>query len=114
MYTLKFDEDLCSTCPTCDCLVKCQYMGLEVDEAKDEMMKIIRGDDSPVLQDCVTCYGCEEYCRRGNHPFYLITERREEKGVGRTEILFGLIMAVAALSGMWAAVSLLISWSLAS
>jgi hypothetical protein len=56
-------------------------MGLEVDEAKDEMMKIIRGEDSCVLQDCVTCYGCEEYCRRGNHPFYLITERREQKGI---------------------------------
>ena len=81
MYTLKFDEDLCRTCPTCDCLVKCQYMDLEADEARDEMMKIIRGDDSPVLQDCVTCYGCEEYCRRGNHPFYLITERREQKGI---------------------------------
>jgi len=81
MYTLKFDEDLCRTCPTCDCLVKCQYIDLEADEARDEMMKIIRGEDSPVLQDCVTCYGCEEYCRRGNHPFYLITERREEKGI---------------------------------
>ena len=43
-----------------------------------------------------------------------IEEKREEKGVGRTEILFGLIMAVAALSGIWATVSLLISWTLAS
>jgi len=81
MYTLKFDEDLCRTCPTCDCLVKCQYMDLEADQAKHEIMKIFRGEDSFVLQDCVTCYGCEEYCRRGNHPFYLITERREQKGI---------------------------------
>ena len=81
MYTLKFDEDLCRTCPTYDCLVKCQYMDLEADEAKDEMMKIIKGEDSSVLRDCVTCYGCEEYCRRGNHPFYLLTERREEKSI---------------------------------
>jgi Fe-S oxidoreductase len=29
----------------------------------------------------VTCYACEEYCPFGNHPFYLITERREEKGI---------------------------------
>jgi ferredoxin len=81
MYRLKFDENLCKTCPTCDCLVKCQYMDLKVDEAKEEMIKIINGDDSFVLQDCITCYGCEEYCTRGNHPFYLITERREEKGI---------------------------------
>jgi Fe-S oxidoreductase len=46
-----------------------------------EMMKIIKGGDSSVLRDCKTCYGCEEYCPWGNHPFYLITERREEKGM---------------------------------
>jgi Fe-S oxidoreductase len=81
MYSLKFHESLCKTCPTCDCLVKCQFLHLEKNEAKEEIMKIIKGEDSFVLQDCVTCYGCEEYCKRGNHPFYLITERREEKGI---------------------------------
>lgn len=81
MYTLKFDEDLCKTCPTCDCLVMCQYMDLDVAKAKEEIIKIAEGEDSFVLQDCVTCYGCEEYCKKGNHPFYLITERREEKGI---------------------------------
>jgi hypothetical protein len=81
MYELKFDENLCKTCPTGDCLVKCQYMDLEKNEAIEEMVKISKGEDSFVLHDCVTCYGCEEYCKRGNHPFYLITERREEKGI---------------------------------
>jgi Fe-S oxidoreductase len=45
------------------------------------MGKIIRGKDSFVLDDCVGCYACEEYCQMGNHPFYLIVERQEEKGV---------------------------------
>ena len=81
MYTLKFDEDICATCPTSDCLVKCQYINIDKDTAHNEMMKIIKGEDSFILQDCVTCYACEEYCKRGNHPFYLITERREEKGI---------------------------------
>jgi Fe-S oxidoreductase len=48
-------------------------------EAHAEIMKIIRGKDSRVLHECVTCYACEEYCKRGNHPYYLICERREEK-----------------------------------
>ena len=81
MYTLKFDANLCKICPTCDCLVLCQYMDLDIDKAKEEIMKISEGEDSFVLQDCVTCYGCEEYCKRGNHPFYLITERRQQKGI---------------------------------
>ena len=81
MSALRFNEDLCKTCPTCDCLVKCQYMDFSVDEAREAMIRIYEGEDSFVLQDCVTCYGCEEYCRRGNHPFYLITEKRQEKGI---------------------------------
>ena len=81
MYELKFDENVCATCTTSDCLVKCQYIQLDKEQAHEEMMKIVKGEDSFVLQDCTTCYACEEYCKRGNHPFYLITERREEKGI---------------------------------
>jgi Fe-S oxidoreductase len=81
MYALKFDENVCATCPSADCLLKCQYMEFEKDEAHEEMMKVVKGEDSRVLHDCVTCYACEEYCKRGNHPFYLIGERREEKGI---------------------------------
>jgi Fe-S oxidoreductase len=78
---LQFDENICAACPTVDCLVKCQYMTFTRDEAHGEIMKVVRGEDSPVLQECRTCYACEEYCRRGNHPFYLISERREEKDI---------------------------------
>ena len=78
MFELKFDERKCSACQTCDCLTKCQYMDLDIDTAKTEMRKIINGEDSFVLHDCVTCYACEEYCKMGNHPFYLIVERQEE------------------------------------
>lgn len=81
MYELKFDEKLCATCPSPDCLLKCQYMKFDKNEAHREIMKVVKGEDSRVLRDCVTCYACEEYCRRGNHPYYLICERREEKGI---------------------------------
>jgi Fe-S oxidoreductase len=81
MYTLKFDESLCASCPTVDCFVKCQYMDLGMEQAKSEIMKLAKGEDCLPLHDCVTCYGCEEYCKRGNHPFYLITEMRERKGI---------------------------------
>ncbi|MBW1819866.1 MAG: (Fe-S)-binding protein [Deltaproteobacteria bacterium] len=81
MYTLKHDEAVCAACPSPDCLLKCQYMDLDKDQAHEEMMKVVRGEDSLVLQQCMTCYACEEYCKRGNHPYYLICERREEKDI---------------------------------
>lgn len=81
MYELRFDEKKCLNCRTCDCLTKCQYIDIDRDAAKVEMKKIINGEDSFVLHQCVTCYACEEYCRKGNHPFYLIVERQEELGI---------------------------------
>lgn len=82
MYALNFKEKVCASCPSADCLLKCQYMSFTGhDEAQAEMLKVVRGEDSRIFQDCVTCYACEEYCQRGNHPFYLISERREEKGL---------------------------------
>lgn len=77
MYELKFDVKKCYRCTTQACLTRCQYMEIDRDTAKQEIMKIAQGRDSFVLHDCVTCYACEEYCPMGNHPFYLIAEQQE-------------------------------------
>jgi len=81
VYSLQFDEKLCTECETYDCLTRCQYINLSLDEAKVERWKIIRGEASRVLTECSTCYACEEYCRYGNHPFYQIVELQEAKGI---------------------------------
>ncbi|HEY32078.1 MAG TPA: (Fe-S)-binding protein [Dehalococcoidia bacterium] len=81
MYELKFNESECLSCATQDCLTRCQYMDIDRDTAKAEILKIARGEDSFVLHDCVTCYACEEYCPVNNHPFYLIVEKQEELDV---------------------------------
>jgi Fe-S oxidoreductase len=79
---LKFDKTKCAKCKAISCLVKCQYMDFKSkDKAKKEWQKVINGEDSSVLEACTTCYACEEYCPYGNHPFYLIVERQEEKGI---------------------------------
>lgn len=62
-----------------DCLVQCQHLDLE--SARSEKLRILRGEDSRVLEECITCYTCEEYCPHGNHPFYLLVERQEQKGI---------------------------------
>jgi len=56
-------------------------MDIDKDSAREEILKIARGEDSFVLHDCVTCYACEEYCPMSNHPFYLIVEKQEALNV---------------------------------
>lgn len=81
MPAISFDPAVCATCDTCDCLMKCQYMTFHLEEARREKARINAGEDSRVLAECATCYACEEYCPNGNHPFYVIVERQEEKGL---------------------------------
>ncbi len=81
MHELRFDQDLCRGCSTQECLTKCQYMEIDRETAQKEIPKIARGEDSFVLHECATCYACEEYCTSGNHPFYLIVEKQEARGI---------------------------------
>ncbi|MBY8980266.1 MAG: (Fe-S)-binding protein [Candidatus Lokiarchaeota archaeon] len=62
-----------------DCLTRCQWMEFsDVEEARAEKVKMINGEESRVLSDCVTCFACEEYCPYDSHPFDLITELQEK------------------------------------
>ena len=81
MYELKFDTEVCAVCGTYDCLMKCQYQTFDQESARAERENLNRGDDSRVLHDCATCYACEEYCQKGNHPFYQIAELQEAKDI---------------------------------
>jgi Fe-S oxidoreductase len=81
MPQLQFDKTKCSACKAVSCLVKCQYIDLDKNKAKIEWQKIINGEDSFVLEACTTCYACEEYCPFDNHPFYLIVEQQEKRGI---------------------------------
>jgi len=81
VFRLQFDENKCLACDTQDCLTRCQYLNMDQAAAKLEIENLIRGKDSRVLHDCVTCYACEEYCPLDNHPFYLIVTRQEELNV---------------------------------
>lgn len=77
MSALNFDIEKCLSCETQACFTQCQYLEIDKKSAQREILKIARGEDSYILHECVTCYGCEEYCPMGNHPFYLIVERQE-------------------------------------
>jgi len=81
VYEIRYDPDICEKCETVDCLMRCRYMTFEsIGEARAERRRIMDGEHSRVLEECATCYACEEYCPYDNHPFYLIVERQEELG----------------------------------
>ena len=74
-----FDESNCDKCESVDCLTRCQWMEfINVEEARAEKTKMINGEESRVLTDCVTCFACDEYCPYESHPFDLITELQEK------------------------------------
>ena len=78
---LRFNPELCLNCPTYSCLTKCINLNYDFDTAREERTKIALGEYSKVLEECYTCYGCEEYCEFGNHPFYRMVELQEGLGV---------------------------------
>jgi len=61
--------------------MKCQYIDLPLEKAKEEQEKMFRGEKSEILTQCVTCFGCEEYCPHNNHPFFFISEQQEKLGI---------------------------------
>lgn len=73
-----FDKDNCGNCENVDCLIRCQWIVFnDVDSARKEIFKMINGEESFVLKECVTCFACDEYCPFNSHPFDLITELQE-------------------------------------
>ncbi len=78
---LIYDPNLCLNCETFDCFTKCPYLNYDLDRAKAERLKIVRGEYSDALRECMTCYACEEFCPYNNHPFYQIAELQEAYGV---------------------------------
>jgi len=73
-----FDSSNCSNCQEIPCLTRCQWMDIDKDTARKEMEKMINGEDSFVLKECVTCFACDEYCPNNSHPFDLKTELQEK------------------------------------
>ena len=73
-----FDNSHCAECKNIDCLTRCQWIDIDLTTAKEEINKIINKDKSFILEECVTCFGCEEYCPYNSHPFALISQLQEK------------------------------------
>lgn len=71
-----FKPDLCNLCG--DCLVECQWIDLERDQAIASLRAMIDGEETAVLKQCITCYACNEICPQNARPFDLIAELQEQ------------------------------------
>ncbi len=74
--TKMFQPERCILCG--DCLVKCQWMDVDVDKAVTWKKAMNAGEYSPALDQCITCYACNEICPQGANPYDLIAELQEK------------------------------------
>jgi Fe-S oxidoreductase len=61
------------------CLHNCPVMKMEQEEAKAEIVRLIKGEETKrVLNECTFCFSCNHYCPIGLKPYNLIMERMVE------------------------------------
>lgn len=69
-----FRKDACDLCG--ECLHQCPVLQLPIEEAKQEIKRLIEGKESKyALSKCNTCLSCNLYCPNDANPYQLILER---------------------------------------
>lgn len=71
-----FKQNQCDLCG--ECLEKCQWIEADKDQAVKWMSAMINRERTPVIDQCITCYACNEYCPTDAAPFDLIAELQEK------------------------------------
>lgn len=73
-----WDASKCDLCG--DCLVKCRYVHYEKDKAVSEIKLLMEGKSADILEKCITCNACFQYCPTGADPANLIYKMQEKFG----------------------------------
>ena len=72
------DDKVCINCGIC--LQKCPVMKMDKTESKEEMKRLLNGEETKrVLNECTFCFSCNHYCPQGLKPYALILERMTAK-----------------------------------
>jgi len=68
-----------------ECLTQCPFVSAPYseEEAKEEIAKLIRGEEARILKECIGCYACNQFCPTGANPWELINLRQEELGASK-------------------------------
>ena len=68
-----------SKCDLCgDCLVRCRYAKYDKDKAVSEIKLLMEGKAAEILDTCITCNACFQYCPTGADPANLIYKMQEK------------------------------------
>ena len=73
-----WDSSKCDLCG--DCLVECRYVDYDKDKAVAEIKLLMEGKDADILNKCITCVACNDYCPTGADPSNLIFKMQEKIG----------------------------------
>lgn len=73
-----WDSSKCDLCG--DCLVKCRYVDYDTDQAVAEIKLLMEGKEADILNKCITCVACNDYCPTGADPSNLIFKMQEKIG----------------------------------
>ena len=71
-----WDSSKCNFCG--DCLTRCLYVDYDKDKAAGDIKLLMEGKSADILNKCVTCCACHEYCTTGADPFDLILKMQEK------------------------------------
>ncbi len=86
-----WDASKCDLCG--DCLVKCRYVDYDHDRAVSEMHLLMEGKAADILEACITCNACFQYCPSGADPADLIYKMQEKIGTGPIATSFKPVVA---------------------
>jgi len=73
-----WDSSKCDLCG--DCLVKCRYVDYDRERAVAEITLLMEGKEAEILNTCMTCIACNDYCPTGADPSDLIFKMQEKIG----------------------------------
>ena len=73
-----WDSSKCDLCG--DCLVKCRYVDYDKNRAVNEIKLLMEGKEADILNKCITCIACNDYCPTGADPSNLIFKMQEKIG----------------------------------
>jgi len=71
-----FKKDRCELCGLC--ITECQWMDVEKEQAVRWMTRMQSHEHTPVVDNCITCYSCNERCPNGARPFDLFASLQEK------------------------------------